>query len=203
MRLLRMKYLWIAIPAVVLAGAIYGGTTMKRTKSVMVPPGTEIRVRLEHSISTKSGASGDPFEATLAEPIAIDGKTVLPKDTPVKGRIVYAHESGRLKGVARLRLTLESAQVDGEEYDLHTDTWARRGGNHKKRNWAMIGGGGAGGALIGALAGGGKGALIGGPIGAGAGVAASALTGKKDFTLPAETLLTFELTQPLEVQVKS
>ncbi len=198
-----MKYLWMVIPAALLAGAIYGVTTMKRTESVLVPAGTEIQVRLTHSISTKTGTSGDPFSATLAEPITIDGRTVLPKETRVKGRIVYVHESGRLKGVARLRLTLEAAELDGAEYDLHTDTWARRGGNHKKRNWAIIGGGGAGGALLGALAGGGEGAAIGGPIGAGAGVAASALTGKKDFTLPAETLLTFELTRPLEVQVKS
>ena len=203
MRLPSKKYLWFAIPAVLLAGAVFGVNTMNRAESVTVPAGTEIQVRLEQSISTRSGVAGDPFKATLAEPIVIEGKTVIPKDAPVEGRIVSAHESGRLKGVARLRLALQSVEVNGQEYELQTDTFARWGGNHKKRNWAFIGGGGGGGALIGALAAGGKGVLIGGPIGAGAGVAAAALTGKKDFTLPAETPLTFELTRPLDVRVKS
>ena len=196
------KYLWIAIPVLLLAAGVVGVSTMNRPQSVVVPAGTEIQVRLEQSIASNRSTSGDPFQATVAEPIVINEKTVIPKGAPVKGRIVSAHESGRLEGVARLRLALDSVEVNGRQYDLHTSNYGRHGGNHKKRNWAIIGGGGGGGALIGALAGGGKGALIGAPIGAGAGVAAAALTGKKDLVLPAETLLTFELVDPVNVQVK-
>jgi hypothetical protein len=88
-------------------------------------------------------------------------------------------------------------------YELHTSTVDRRGGNHKKRNIALIGGGGGAGVLIGALAASGKGALIGGPVGAGAGTAVAAVTGKKDFVLPAETRLSFRLHQSLTLPVKS
>jgi hypothetical protein len=51
------------------------------------------------------------------------------------------------------------------------------------------------GALIGGLAGGGKGALIGGLAGGGAGTAAGAYTGSRDVVIPAESRITFRLTQ--------
>lgn len=200
---IRKKYLWLAVPALFIALGVFGISKMTRADSVMLPAGTQIQVKLDQSIATNRSTSGDPFEATVAAPILVDGKTVIPMNAPVKGRIVSVRESGRLAGVARMRLELKSVEVNGKEYDLHTSDFSRRGGNHEKRNWAMIGGGAGGGALIGALAAGGKGALIGGPIGAGAGIAAATLTGKKDFVLPAETLLTFELVDPVNVEIRS
>lgn len=195
------KSLWLAAPILLLAVGGYAVSTSIRSREVSVPAGTELQVRLSESIATNRDTSGDSFQAVVAEPVVIDGKTVIPKDAPVSGQIVSVRESGRLTGVARMRLMLKSVQVDGKEYELHTGDYSRRGGNHRKRNWAFIGGGAGGGALIGALAAGGKGAAIGGPIGAG--IAAATLTGKKDFVLPAETVLRFELVDPVKVEVKS
>lgn len=199
---IRKKYLWVAVPALFIALGVFGISKMTRGESVMVPAGTEIQVKLDQSIATNRATSGDPFQASVAAPVLIDGKEAIPRNALVKGQIVSVRESGRLAGVARMRLELRTVEVDGTEYELHTSNFARRGGDHKKRNWAFIGGGAGGGALVGALAAGGKGALIGGPIGAGAGIAAATLTGKKDFVLPAETLLTFQLVDPVNVQVK-
>jgi len=55
---------------------------------------------------------------------------------------------------------------------------------------------------VGAATGGGKGALIGSAVGAGAGTAGAAATGKLDITIPAETRLSFKLTESVTVQVK-
>ena len=172
------------------------------TKPVTVPEGTDLRVVLDQSISTAENRSGDSFKATLASPIIVDGKTVVPKDAPVTGHIVDARPSGRLKGVARLDLTLDSIEVGGKSYDIYTSEKSRVGKNHNKRNGVLIGGGAGLGALIGGIASGGTGALIGGAAGAGAGTAGAAYTGKKDIRVPAETTLTFHLARPVTIPTK-
>ena len=105
-------------------------------------------------------------------------------------------------GRARLQLELEGVSVNGQNYGVRTTASWKAGGDHKKRNWAWIGGGAGGGVLIGALAGGGKGALIGGPVGAGVGTTVAFLTGKKDIHLRPETPLTFKLAEPVTIPVK-
>ena len=171
--------------------------------SMTVPELTAIHVTLDQAVTSNQNRPGDHFEATVSRPVVIDGKTVIPKGARAEGLVVDAKRSGRLKGRARLQLALQSVAVDGQNYDVRTTAAPRVGGNHKKRNWAWIGGGAGGGALIGAAAAGGKGALIGGPIGAGAGTAVAYFTGKKDIHLRPETRLEFRLNQPVIVDTKS
>lgn len=173
------------------------------TEPVSVPEGTQLDVVLNQSISTAANRSGDPFQATLASPLVVDDKTVIPKDALVMGHIVDARPSGHLKGVARLELTLDSVQVNGETYGIATGDFGRTGKNHNKRNGVLIGGGAGLGAIIGGVAGGGVGALIGSSVGAGAGTAGAAFTGKKDIRVPAETTLSFRLARPVTIPVKS
>lgn len=178
------------------------GRIFASTKPVSLPEGTAISVALDHSLASDQQKSGDSFEATVTEAVTSNGATIIPAGARVRGRVVEAQESGRLKGVAILRLALEAVEVEGKSYAIETNSISRSGGDHKKRNWVLIGGGTGAGAAIGAAAGGGKGAVIGGAIGAGAGTATAAATGKKEIILPAETRLSFRLMQPVTVQVK-
>ena len=171
-------------------------------KDITIPEGTEFEVTLDETLASNRNHAGDSFEASLSQPVVEDGKTIIPAGAHVTGRVVDAKDSGRLHVPARLSVALDSVQVDGKSYDIDTDTIHRTGQNHNKRNLGFIGGGAAGGALIGALAGGGKGALIGSAIGAGAGTAGAAATGKKDISLPAEANLRFHLLRPVTVAVK-
>ena len=159
------------------------GAASSKTIAVTLPESTAIHVTLDHAVASDENRPGDHFAATVSKPVVIDGKTVIPEGADAEGVVVDVHRSGRLKGRGCLQLALESVAVNGQEYDVRTNLSRRAGGNHKKRNWALIGGGAGGGALIGALAGGGKGALIGGPVGAGAGTAVAFLTGKRDIHL--------------------
>jgi hypothetical protein len=172
------------------------------SKKVAIPAGTDFAVVLNHTISTKEHKSGDDFDASLASPIIVNGQTVIPKGATVRGQIVEARESGRLKGTALLRLKLTSVEVDGKSYDLDTETISSATKGHGKRNAILIGGGAGLGAAIGAIAGGGKGAAIGAAAGAGAGTATAAATGKQNIVLPAESRLEFRLEAPVEVSVK-
>ena len=171
--------------------------------SITVPEGTDLTVALDQSLSSAENRPGDTFQASVAAPIVIDGKTVIPKDARVKGHVVDAQASGRLSGIARLVLTLDSFEVDGESYDIATDDEGRIGKNHNKHNGILIGGGAGLGALIGGIAGGGKGVLIGSAAGAGAGTAGAAYTGKRDIRVPAETSLTFRLARSAAISRKS
>jgi len=166
---------------------------------ITVPEGTELTVVLDQNLSTAENRPGDMFQSSVAVPIVIDGHTVIPKDARVKGHVVDAQASGRLSGIARLVLTLDSVEVDGESSNIATDDEGRIGKNHNKRNGILIGGGAGLGALIGGIAGGGKGVLIGSAAGAGAGTAGAAYTGKKDIRVPAETRLTFRLARPVTI----
>jgi hypothetical protein len=195
----------LVLAAVLALGLVtYGGAKWVEARSAFeVPAGAQILVRLDHSLASDQNRSGDEFEATVSAPVVVEGKTVIPSGAPARGVLVDARESGRLKGVARLSLKLTEVQVGDDWYDLETYAVSRRGPNHKRNNWAWIGGGAATGALIGGIAGGGKGALIGGPVGAGAGVAMAAATGKKDVRFGAERQFVFTLSEPVKIQPAS
>ena len=179
------------------------GSLFASTKPVTVPEDTPISVVLNQAVSSASSRPGDSFDASVAEPVVVGGKTAIPRDARVKGRVVDAQASGHLSGVPRLELALASVEVNGKWYDIETSDSRRFGRNHNQHNLVFIGGSTAAGALIGGLAGGGKGALIGSVIGAGGGTAAAAATGKKDIVLPAESRLTFRLQRPVAIQVKT
>lgn len=177
-------------------------TVANRPDPVTVPAETPIRITLNQTLASDQNSSGDRFDATVAEAVVIDARTVIPEGARVEGLVVEARPSGRLMGRARLHLALRTVEVRGQSYEIRTAASHKVGGDHKKRNLAFIGGGAGGGMLIGAIAGGAKGALIGGPVGAGAGTAVAFFTGKKDIRLGAETPLTFRLAEPVSIDVK-
>jgi hypothetical protein len=163
------------------------------SQSVTIAAHTRIRVRLGETLDTKTARPGERFTAYLADPIVSDGRVVLPTGTPFEGRVIESQESGRLKGRAYLGVILDAFQYNGQKYAIDTAADVRASHSHKKRNFALIGGGSGVGAVIGAVAGGGAGAAIGAGAGAAAGLTGAVITGKKNLRLPAETPLVFSL----------
>jgi hypothetical protein len=167
---------------------------------VVIPSGQSLTVSLGQAVGSKISQPGQTFAATLSTPIEVDGKTVIPAGAAATGTVVDAKPLGRFAGGASLTLKLTSITVKGEPKSIETSSVVQTARGKGKRTGVMAGGGAGVGALIGGLAGGGKGALIGGLAGAGAGTAGAAFTGNKDIVLPAESALTFTLSQSLEVR---
>jgi hypothetical protein len=169
-------------------------------KSVVIPAGTIITVRLGQAVGSKISEAGQSFSATVTSPVEVEGKTVIPADASATGTVVDAKPLGRFKGGALLRLKLTSININGKDEAVETSSLTRSEKGKGKRTAVITGGGAGVGALIGGLAGGGKGAAIGAIAGAGAGGAGSAFTGNKNIVLPAESALSFKLEQPLEIK---
>jgi hypothetical protein len=166
---------------------------------VVIAAGTLLTITIDQTVSSKTNNNGDPFAASLAVPITVDGVSVLPTGTRAKGTVVQADSAGRVKGGAVLALTLDSITVNGQTYAIQTSEFEETIKGRGKRTAIGAGGGAAFGAIIGGLAGGGKGAAIGALAGGGAGTAGTAFTGKRDITIAAETRLHFKLTAPLTI----
>jgi hypothetical protein len=168
-------------------------------KPKIVPAGTVIRVRLNDAIGSKTAQAGQTFTGSVMDPIVVGGRTLIPAGATVAGEVTNAKSAGRFKGAAELAITIRSVTVGGAPHTLAASTVSQTSTGKGKRSAAMIGGGGGAGALIGGLAGGGKGALIGALAGAGAGTAGAGLTGNREITLPAESAVSFKLTQSLRL----
>jgi hypothetical protein len=166
--------------------------------TLTVQPGKDIHARITETINSKTANVGDPFSGVLSAPLTTQtGDIVFPKGTEVSGTVVSAKGQGRFKGSGVLAIELN--EVGGHSVTATEYVVSQKGNG--KRSAALIGGGAGGGALIGALAGGGKGALIGSLIGGGAGTAGAAFTGNKPLIIPTESIVVFELSQPLSITV--
>jgi len=177
--------------------------TTIRTRTYVVPAGTEIPVRSEETIDSAKAVEGQTYAAEVADDIRdAEGNIVIPRGSNAQILIRSASKGGRFRGTSDLVLDLQSVSVEGQEYQLSTADLEQRGkdgvgGNRRTAEYS--GGGAALGAIIGAIAGGGKGAAIGAGSGAGAGALTQILTKGGSIRVPAETILTFKLERPLRV----
>lgn len=165
-----------------------------------IPAGTELAIRINQSISVKSSHAGDHFTGEFADPVVRHGEVVIPRGTPVRGRVDAAHRRGHFKGASVLELRLTSMVLNGNEYalDTHDNVHSKKGKGKRTAGW--IGGLGGAGALIGGLAGGGVGLAVGAASGAGAGTVIAGATGNRDINIPAESIQHFRLSDDLVLQ---
>jgi hypothetical protein len=156
-----------------------------------IKPGTEIKVHLLDRLDTGESKTGQSFSGTLAEAVSLGSKRVLQGGTRINGRVIEATSAGRLKRPASITLILTSIN----KIPIRTEALQIDGKSHAVRNTALIGGGAAAGAIVGAVAEGGKGAAIGTAVGASAGTGTAYVTGKQEIVLPSETELTFVIAE--------
>jgi hypothetical protein len=153
-----------------------------------VKAGKTLRVRLNDELDSEKARVGDRFTVTTVDPVyAGGGVEVIPQASTLVGEVTNVKRAGRKGEPATLDVRFvglrlpngSRRQLSGSlsELDSSSGTSDNEGTVSAKktshRNAKFIGGGAAGGALLGAIAGGGKGALIGGVIGGGTGLVGS------------------------------
>ena len=172
------------------------------TGSVVVPAGTRLSVRTIDAIDSTKNHVGDRFEASLEEPLTVEGKVVLPKGASVYGRLEEAKTSGTFTGRSELRLALTGIVVNGQTVPLVSKEYELSGKSRGASTAKRTVGGAAVGSIIGAIAGGGKGAAIGAGAGSAAGAGSEIITKGDQVKVPSETLLDFTLQDSVSVSVQ-
>jgi hypothetical protein len=168
--------------------------TRRAAQARTIGAGTTIKVRTTQEI--KGSDDGKTYTGVVDQNVmGQNGAVVIPKGSTASLVV-------RKMSDDQVTLDLASVMVNGQRYGVQTEntvgaTKEKEGLGKNKRTGKYVGGGAAVGAIIGAIAGGGKGAAIGAGVGAGAGAGAQVLTKGKTLDVPAETLLTYRLRQPL------
>jgi hypothetical protein len=191
---------------------------VKRTVPVVklyaVARGERIRVRMNSTITSKTARVGDTFTANVTESVySQNGVLVIPESSKVTGRVdavVPARKGGKPGTIdvsfTHLRLPngvtrrINGSLTDLQSDDAKSDSEGTASGDRMKhRKIIFIGGGGAGGAILGGAIGGGKGALIGGLLGAGAGLLGERMTKGEDAEVRSGTEFGVILNQPISL----
>jgi hypothetical protein len=87
-----------------------------------------VAVRLNESLSSERGIAGDTFNASLAEPLVVDGLVIAERGARAHGRILGTQRAGRVNGTSSLDLELTMVETsDGQKIEISTAPWTKRG----------------------------------------------------------------------------
>ncbi|MFN3324866.1 MAG: hypothetical protein ACK5AZ_15315 [Bryobacteraceae bacterium] len=169
----------------------------------VIPAGTELAILTNEPISTKTATPGRAYAAQIVRDVVDSrGNVLVPTGSPATLTVIEVEEPGVI-GRGRLELALNTVTLAGNTYAVVSEPDIRQqrpAVGADPGTLATIGGGAGLGALIGAAAAGGTGAAIGAAIGAVGGTAVRVFTRGSEIEVPAETLMTFRLEQPIRIQ---
>lgn len=177
--------------------------TTTRRAVPLVPVGTDLKVRLNDTLSSKDSRVGDRFTATVVDPSRFD-------EARVYGHVSSIQKSGKIKGRTSMNLAFDSVELrDGRRGVLHgyvtrvygddagkaDDEGGVESGSRTKQTVKRAGIGATVGAIVGGIAGGGKGAAIGLIIGGAGGAGSLAVQGSKELKIESGTEMLVHVTR--------
>ena len=177
-------------------------TTVRRVVP-LVPVGTDLKVRINDTLSSKDSRIGDRFTATVIDPSRFD-------EARVYGHISSIQKSGKIKGRTSMNLAFDSVELrDGRKQVMHgyvTRVYGEdsgradseggvESGSRTKQTVKRAGIGATVGAIVGGIAGGGKGAAIGLIIGGAGGAGSLAINGSKELKIESGTEMLVHVTR--------
>ena len=171
-----------------------GSITAVRSETIVA--GTTIPIRTNDVIDTHDTGNGRVYSGVVDRDVVDDNNRIaIPRGSDVELMV-------RDVGDHTLILDLDAVVVKGKRYSVMTydvtrDADEKDGVGANRRTGKFVGGGAIFGTLLGAVAGGGKGAAIGAVAGGAAGAVGQMATRGKRVHVPAESILTFQLRQPL------
>lgn len=176
-----------ALKALGLAALIVATPAAARAQTV--PAGTPITVRLDERLSTGHVQRGTHWNGTVARPVVVSGRTVIPAGSAVDGVVTSAAE-GTHHTKASMSLAIRGVRVRGETRSLTSGRETIVADSHRAKKIGAVVAGTAAGALLGHAVSDDHGTLIGGVLG-GAGTYAATRHAFRTLVLKPGTELTF------------
>lgn len=178
--------------------------SVRRTAPVapIVPVGTNLKIRIEDTLSSKDSRVGDRFTATALDPVRFN-------EGRITGHISSIQKSGKIKGRTSMNLAFDTITLGERTGTLHgyvTRVYGSDSGRADNEGGVESGsrtnqtikrgaiGAGAG-AILGAIVGGGKGAGIGLILGGAGGAGSLAVQGSKELKIDAGTEMLIRVTR--------
>jgi hypothetical protein len=166
---------------------------------VEVPSGTEMDVRLTNTLNSGIAQVEDRFEGTTLVDLNINGRTVIPAGSVMRGVVTSVDPATRTNRTAKMTVSFDQVTVNGRNYPIRgTVTQAIQGEGIKGEAGKIATGAGVG-AVLGGILGGVKGAILGTVIGGGG---ITAATEGKEVELPQGTVLRVRLDSPAQIQAR-
>jgi double zinc ribbon protein len=166
-------------------------------RSAGIPAGTEMNVRLTTTLNSGKASAEDRFEATTTEDLTLNGRTVVPAGSSVRGVVASVQPATRTNRTARMTLSFDLLTIDAQAYPIRGHMTQAIAGPGIKGDARKIGAGAGVGAIIGGILGGGKGALAGILIGSGGTIAA---TEGKQVELPQGSVVRMRIDSPVQIR---
>jgi hypothetical protein len=163
-------------------------------KTVTLPAGTMLLVRMTDNISSRNNA-GTTFTTTLEYDLPSGDGVALKGGTKIYGKVQSSTQARRAIGRSTLDIRLTQLIIDGKPAQIATSSYKEAG----EASIAKAARGAAAGAIIGGIADGSDGAKTGAAIGATAG----ALKKGETISIPSGSLLEFNLTQSLTLTISN
>jgi len=182
------------------AGIVVGLAAADATASSRrLPEGTAIPVTLETTVSSATSRPEDRVDAKVRADVVSGGKVLIPAGSELRGHVVSARRSGKVKGRAYLSMSFSELRVGGKTYPISARRISVLAPTSHGRDAKIIGGSAGAGAVVGAVVDGKGGAAKGALVGAGAGTGAVLVTRGKEVTFPAGSHWRVRLLKPLDV----
>ncbi len=86
--------------------------------SGLLPNGTRIVIALNEEVSSKNRRIGDKFVISLAEPIVVDGRVVVPAGTTGQGEVTFVSRAGMMGKGGELTLAARFLDYQGTQIPL-------------------------------------------------------------------------------------
>ena len=167
---------------------------------IVVPAGTTLTLVLDTTLSSATAQVEDAVVAHLGADVSSGGQVILPTGSEVRGLVVSAKRSGKVKGRAELQVEFDTIEVKGRSYKIDTIAVEETATSDKGRDAKIIAGGAGAGAIIGGIAGGGSGALKGLLIGGAAGTGGVLVTRGKEVVFAKGSRHTVKLEKSLRLR---